>query len=606
MLAENTNSVPGPISVEETATRTRPALSWLTGEVVFYILLGLLALTLRLMVLGQRPLDSAEAQQALAAWQLANRQGLQAVAYSPLLLLGNLIVFLLPGASDFSARLGPALCGAFLVLMPAAFRRWLGRPGALVSAAFLAFSPTVLYYSRYLGSEILVTTCALLMVAGLMHFIDGGRVGGLKVAVVGLGLMLTAGPGAYSFLVVALTWVALLALASRLGRGTHEWNQLVEAWKAFRSQPGLGGQLLLLFVLIIVLVGTAFLFNFSGFQSVIDQFSLWTDQIGPVGSGLPWYQHLLLLLVYEPLILVFGVIGVVVAFSLRNILASFLTYWAVVALYLYTLLGGKSSGDLLLALVPLALLAGLASGKLWGAVQRNGSWEVEGLFFAITAPIIVYSLLQITGFIQIQQSPHIALMGAGLLLIAVLFAGYVFWVGPAAALRSLGLTLLIVLVLFAWGASWRLNFVNVADPREIMVQEPTSLTIRDLFSTAERLSAWRAGDPLELPLNIIGPSDPVLKWYARDFRTVRYSDTPISDAGQMLYITAEPAGLPPAPVTLQPEYRGQRFTLKSAWYLSNLQGTDWINWWLYRHSPVDGPKQGVILWAKNGGNPGYE
>ena len=605
MLAENTTAVPGPAPAETPTAGTRPALAWLTGEVALYILLGLLALALRLMALGQRPLDSAEAQQAFAAWQVANRQGPQAVGFSPLLLLGNLVTFLLPGASDFAARLAPAIFGTFLALMPAAFRRWLGRPGALAATAILAFSPTVLYYSRYLSSEILVASCVLLTVAGLMHFIDGGRAGGLKAAAAGLGLLLAAGPGAYSFLAVALTWAALLAVASRLGYARGEWRQMAQAWKDFRSRPGLGGQLALIFFLTVLLVATACLFNFPGFQSAIDQFSLWTAQMGPAGNGLPWYQHLLLLVVYEPLILVFGIVGLIAAFSLRNMLASFLAYWAVLVLYAYTLFGGKSSGDLLLALVPLALLAGLAIGKLWEAVQRDGSWEVEGLFFAITAPIIVYSALQVTGFVQIEQSPHLFLMGAGMLLVGVLFIGYLFWVGPAAALRSLGVTLVIMLALFVWGTGWRLNFVNLADPREVMVREPANFNVRDLFSTVERLSVWRSGDPRELPLNIVGQADPILKWYSRDFRTVRYSDAPIGDMGQMLYITAEPAGTSP-PAGVGPEYRGQRFALTNRWPLSSLQGTDWINWWLYRRAPSPARNEGVVLWARDGGKPGYE
>ena len=163
---------PQPTLGGEEAVRTSAAsppslLSWLTVERAAYLGLALLALVLRLSNLGAFPLSDSEAEQALVAWRVYNGDlGVQP-GYSPLIATLNLASFLLLGGSEFAARLGPALLGVALVLLPYGLRRYLGRSGALTAAALFAISPTALYLSRTVNGDIGVAVGALALTVGL-------------------------------------------------------------------------------------------------------------------------------------------------------------------------------------------------------------------------------------------------------------------------------------------------------------------------------------------------------------------------------------------------------------------------------------------------------
>ena len=602
MLSQNTTPVTDAVADEYyiSSASGRVVAPWLTGEVALYIVVGVVALGLRLLSLGERPLDAVEANQALAAWRFVSGQEVGGLGYSPLMFLGNVLTFILFGSSDFSARLVPVLFGMILVLTPVLYRRLLGRWGALLASAFLAISPTAAYYSRHLSGEIAVIACALLMLGFKMRFVEDHDVKALDGVVIAGALMLTAGPGAYAFLVVGLVFAMILVVSAQLGHGGEDWDKVKEAGRVLGEYKGIGGRLLLLFALTILLVGTCLLMYFPGFQMVIDQFSAWTAQMGPVGGGVPWYHHFLLLLFYEPLILVFAVAGIVLAFIHRNIWTTFLVFWGVVALYVYTLFGGKSSGDLLLALGPLALLSGLAAGRLIENVGREGMWEIEGLFLGILAPIGVYLMLQFSGYGYTGQMPYLWLFGVGSLLALGLFAGYLFWLGPRAAGRSLGLAALIFLILVTWGTNWNLNYVHVSDPREIMITRPTHTAMRDLVAALEEMSVWRSGDRHELPLSVVEIDDPAVRWYVRDFRDVRHVGTVGENPETQVYITPLTFAHP----VLEETYRGEQFALRSDWLPpTGLRGPELIKWWLYRQSPSP-ESLSIILWAKGGGGLG--
>lgn len=600
MLSENSTSTPAIVATRENPLPRRVAASWLTGEAILIIVLGAVAFALRLMALGQRPMDTQEAQQALVAWRILHGQGAEAVGYSPLLALGNLLTFFLVTASDFSARLVPALAGTLLALTPLLFRRWLGRVGALAGVALLSFSPTAVFFSRYAGGEIAVVACALPALAGLMHFLDSRDPRRLWWTVIGGTLMLTAGPAAYSILLITFSFGAVLALGNLLGHPTGEWRALTDGWQAFRGDEVPRGRFLLAFILLPFLVGTALLLYIPGFQSVIDLFPAWLSQIGAVSGDLPWYQSFLVMGFYEPLLALFGFVGILSALSRRNLLTSFLVYWAAAAFYVYTLFGGRTAGDVLVGLVPLALLAGRAVGDLVEEVARAGSWEVEGLFLALAGPIAVYTLLQLSGYARTGQSPYVLLAGVGVILTVTLAAGYTVWVGPRASLRSLGLASLLFLALTAWGTNWRLNYNPATSAQDVLSGETTSIQVNDLLSTLRSLSAWRAGDVHELPLTVVALRSPVLDWYLREFRDVNYTGAVGESPQTQIYIA------PDVSESYSPgeSYRGQTFELTRQARRGGFDLRGWVNWLLYRQADTPGVSERIVLWSLGGGGRG--
>lgn len=204
----------------ESPAETEPvALPWLTVETLLYALILALALGLRLGWLDMYPLSSAEAGQSLVALNLYRGLPPETATYSPLLASLNALTFFLLGATDSTARLTAVLLGTLLVILPATLRRQLGSGVCLLAAALLALSPTAIFLSRTLNSEIGVAVGSLMLVSGFFNWADTGRRRWALLAAAGLALLLTAGPLAYSVLVV----FAVIGLI--------KWNAFKAMWQ---------------------------------------------------------------------------------------------------------------------------------------------------------------------------------------------------------------------------------------------------------------------------------------------------------------------------------------------------------------------------------------
>jgi len=270
--------------------------------------------------------------------------------HSPIIFTTNRFLFALFGANDFLARLVPALSGALLVIGPYFLRQHLGRMGALAASFLLALSPSTLFFSRYVGGEIIVATCAVAMTWGLFSYLDQQQPKHLYVIAVALGLALSAGAGAFTFILIVVTFALVLALVNRFAGPSETWQRISDAWQVARGTNGLWQAGLLrdcaaLLVLIFILVCTGLLLRLSGLQDGIDLFSGWLAAFQPQVGGQPWYYHLQLLLVYEPLILVFGLAAVAYLRLLgrrrRDLFTLFLAYWSAMAFLIYLVAGGR-------------------------------------------------------------------------------------------------------------------------------------------------------------------------------------------------------------------------------------------------------------------------
>src|SRR5207302_4177989 len=95
--------------------------------------------------------------------------------HGPLLFELNALVYLLFGASDFTARLVPALFGVALIGMPFLLRHELGRIGALAASLLFVISPAFLYFSRFIRHDIYVDFFTLLLVSGVFRYLATGQ-----------------------------------------------------------------------------------------------------------------------------------------------------------------------------------------------------------------------------------------------------------------------------------------------------------------------------------------------------------------------------------------------------------------------------------------------
>ena len=187
--------------------KLRSALSSTVGvqlllwEVVAYATLLVTAAAMRLWDLGLRAVHHDESLHSFYSWQLAEGQGFRhdPLMHGPLQFELNAAIFFILGDNDYTSRLLYAVAGTVLVLLPIFFRSRLGRPGALFTSVMLAFSPALLYFSRFARNDILMAAWALGLVICMWRYIDEGKHRYIYIAAALLALAFASKETSYLF-----------------------------------------------------------------------------------------------------------------------------------------------------------------------------------------------------------------------------------------------------------------------------------------------------------------------------------------------------------------------------------------------------------------------
>jgi len=108
--------------------------------------------------------------------------------------------------------------------MPLLLRHRLGRTGALLAAAFIALSPTMLYFSRFAREDIHATFWMLALVVCLWRYLDEGRPHWLYLAAGALALGFATKETTYLNVGVFLIFLNLWVAHSLTTRARREGN----------------------------------------------------------------------------------------------------------------------------------------------------------------------------------------------------------------------------------------------------------------------------------------------------------------------------------------------------------------------------------------------
>lgn len=149
-------------------------LAW---EMVAYGALLIVGAVMRLWDLGFRAVHHDESLHSFYSWQLADGLGFRhdPLMHGPLQFELNAAIFFIFGDNDYTSRLLYAVAGTVLVALPFFFRERLGRAGALFTSVMLAFSPALLYFSRFARNDILMAVWVLGLVICMWRYIDEGK-----------------------------------------------------------------------------------------------------------------------------------------------------------------------------------------------------------------------------------------------------------------------------------------------------------------------------------------------------------------------------------------------------------------------------------------------
>ncbi|NJN65771.1 MAG: TIGR03663 family protein [Chloroflexaceae bacterium] len=181
-----------------------PSLSSLSLEHGAYILIGVASLLLHLWGLDQRALHHDETLHASYSWNIYRGEGYMhdPLMHGPFLYFFGALMYFLFGDTDMTARLGFALFGTVLTLLPFLVRREMGRPAALLASAYLLISPVFLYVGRMARHDIYSVTFEMLVFIAVVRYASTRRAGWLYLGAAAFGLMYTNQETSYLFLVI--------------------------------------------------------------------------------------------------------------------------------------------------------------------------------------------------------------------------------------------------------------------------------------------------------------------------------------------------------------------------------------------------------------------
>ncbi len=114
-----------------------------------------LAFWLRFYDLASMPLHHDESLYGVYCWRFFTGQSYQydPMMHGPFMFHFQLIIFFLFGVTDFSVRIAPALFGTLLIASTYYLKDIIGKMGIVLVALLLTFSPTHLYFSRFMRHD---------------------------------------------------------------------------------------------------------------------------------------------------------------------------------------------------------------------------------------------------------------------------------------------------------------------------------------------------------------------------------------------------------------------------------------------------------------------
>lgn len=180
---------------------------------VFVLVAGvtLLAIVARLVFLGDRIAhwDEARVGYWIVYYQETGSFAYRRIIHGPFIQHVNSWLFPFIGANDFTMRLPVALVGGLLPLSALLFREHLRRVEVVAMALFLSFSPVLLYYSRFMRSDLLVATFMFVTLGLFVRFYDTRK---LRYVVVAAAFMALGFASKENAVIYVLTWLGALGL----------------------------------------------------------------------------------------------------------------------------------------------------------------------------------------------------------------------------------------------------------------------------------------------------------------------------------------------------------------------------------------------------------
>ncbi|HLZ26402.1 MAG TPA: flippase activity-associated protein Agl23 [Chloroflexota bacterium] len=546
-----------PVEVESAEAPTQPETPagprWrrysidipIDPEYLPFLGLMFVGLVLRFWDLGAKAFHHDESLHAFYSWRLFDGQGYvhDPMMHGPLLFELNAVIFLLFGASDFTARLAPALLGVGVIGLPFLLRHELGRNGAIAAAVLFTVSPAFLYFSRFIRHDIYVDFFTLLLVIGVFRYLATAERKWFYTACVAAALLFATKE---DFFISGFIPFVFLVGAWFLLKGEHR-RQFRSRVKALGGRPwaiGLG-----IFLAINLILYTTFLTNLQGICSAVvtlpvsacsgstGALSYWLQQQDFARGGQPWFYYFLLLPLYEFVPLLLGLLAIALVRP-RQLFFWFCAFWFVAALMIYSWAGEKMPWMLPQITLPLVLLAGRLLGQWADAGWGRRALTSRGLATGGLILLAMFALLAWVGLGAVPAPSPVAQQSVTLqrLALAVLIAciaGGLVYLGPRwgreIVVPGIALGGLSILAAGYIRTTLMVTYDHPDVPVEPLIYVQSTPDVPFIANEISRIAAQTGqGKDLKILLdNGWGDGDHEavswpFEWYLRDYKNRRY------------------------------------------------------------------------------------
>ncbi|HEX4440878.1 MAG TPA: flippase activity-associated protein Agl23 [Thermoanaerobaculia bacterium] len=587
-------------------------------------LLALAAIATRFWALGARPFHHDESIHAFQSWSLS-RGGdwrYDPAYHGPLLYYVNALVYKVFGATDTTARLGPAVFGVLLLCFAWPLRRWIGNRAAAAYAVLALCAPHFVYFSRFIREDLYSLVFTFGTIVAFQRFLETDRAAWLTASAVAFALAGVTKENAYMTGVLFVVW-GLWSLLERVSRRGTPRPGLAPAvgdtvsWIRARIGPLIVAGLV--FLSIWALMYSAFGKYPHDWFAIPKAISYWMGQHSIARIPGPWWYYFPQLAYYETAILLFAAL----AFRpiewkadpfLRTVLVGApITVAYLVARDIKPLVFLRPHALIYLAAIGVASvylalfrLAAPDEHRLTPFVRFVAYWAVASLAiygwarekvpWLTVHPLLPLTILAGIGLIRLwdeRQAPWAKLtLAAGALLFAV---------NTSAA----------YLAAFRYGAH---DVEKEPHHAEMLAYvQTTKDLVRSLSAVARAQARVAPGAPV---VTVAGEGVWPLSWYLRDVPVnwasrIERADTPVIVADW------DPEGA--LEKQLAPAYDAKRVPIRAWWFpeehkdepkdgkpgVTHPTASDFVRWWLFHEiwSPI-GSQDAVIYVRKDIGGTG--
>ena len=316
-----------------------------------YVALIVFILMTRLWDLGSRAYSHDESIHAWESWKLVTGQGYthSPTYHGPFAYHFTALFFALFGDNDVTGRLGAAIFGIALTILPLGLRKWLGTKGLLATTLLMAVSPVLMHRSRFIRHDQFNLVFNLVLFIAILRYLDRRKARDLYIAAAALALGFTTKETTFITYAIFGSFLALLLLAQSWHERARPWDdsalfdlivvmgtlilplaspfpiKLLGGDPVDYSQQGIifSGAVFLamlgisvaiglwwsprrwavcagLFYTIFILFFTTMLTNGKGFATgMIGSLGHWLSQHGEQRGGQPWHYYIVLTTLYE-------------------------------------------------------------------------------------------------------------------------------------------------------------------------------------------------------------------------------------------------------------------------------------------------------------------